>query len=1122
MKKSYTTNTFNKGIIMDLNPIVTPNDSLVNCLNGTLITYNGNENVLQNDMGNGRVETAYLPQGYVPLGTAELGGIMYIVSYNPITKKSQIGSFPSPERNITTDDLITPDSDLSLSDLYEGNTDFIRSKFKKLILLDDFLHPGDKFQIASKDLESPINIINGKNIISGKKEGNTNPDLYPRYLKLNVVAIQDNGIINNLNKTLIWHDNNYYILGEDINKNNGKISLDEYRNVIQSNYNIFNSKVDGKLAILAEFECIDDFSISWTAFKKESDTQSEDSESDNKDWNIYFYLNWTYSNKSSSDKINLYGLHIEETKQSNSEEAKSEQGNSRDIVISNYPKSNKIDNNDILYNEDTSFYTPMYVDDNIEADYENNNGITALRRNDGTDNDFFLDPNIVVNQDSESIQFDIYPTMPFGILKWMKQSISINVADLGSGKINLTQYKYYYNSKNNITLNWGLEAYVEKNKKINSLKFEYYEYNNSIGDYITKYETYIQNDYTINNKWSDGTENEFSFSPSKQEIISKDIRSGNDSKTVSILDDDKLYLVRIVIDYNGEQEICYYRFMYTFAIFNDKYHSCNDFKNIVLNDTLKNAISINTENININNINKEDKCIDSSNNEITSFEQYIDKEEIRKYNIKRDYSSNIEFDTKITTNYPGLSISIKNIEISKDKVTNSFSYNDIVQKSFANGSVSSGSFSSKISSKSNISNISLSNSSHINLNYSSNLSIPIEINYNNLSSINAQYQLTKLIVHCKWLLIYGRSKHIDLLTSSTYNRADEISKWTNTSDDSSDCRAITSYENVSKSIKNELSNCDILALRFRVCHDAKAGSQGNYTICGTGSWHKRGNGKWAHFDDNIYYDTNGKIDDAINLPLYCFLDNNDNVQALTFGLNTSQNKWYNINIQSQSSSNGDKTPNIGWNNIYKPIRFTQSDLSDDILRKPFEKYYRITNSIDTMNKYKWSRLFYYSNGTWKDIIYIPLNIDISLIVNNTELKSSKIISNLNYNSSYTNKVDVEVSNYEDFNNWIDKLIINSSTKSIVKLPNGSFKEIEVSTNSLYDSLGNKINYVKKDNGQGTQLSQNKDSTHKLLCQNNRIILRPGRNDLTIGYMGRQEEQSVAISDIIQINSDLYE
>nr|DAM35486.1 MAG TPA: hypothetical protein [Bacteriophage sp.] len=31
---------------MDLNPLTTPNNVLTNCLNGTLITYNGNENVL--------------------------------------------------------------------------------------------------------------------------------------------------------------------------------------------------------------------------------------------------------------------------------------------------------------------------------------------------------------------------------------------------------------------------------------------------------------------------------------------------------------------------------------------------------------------------------------------------------------------------------------------------------------------------------------------------------------------------------------------------------------------------------------------------------------------------------------------------------------------------------------------------------------------------------------------------------------------------------------------------------------------------------------------------------------------------------------------------------------------
>jgi len=82
------TNTFGEGLIMDLNPLTTPNNVLTSCLNGTIITYNGNEYVLQNDMGNGRVETAYLPAGYVPVGVTEFGGIVYVVSYNPQLDKS--------------------------------------------------------------------------------------------------------------------------------------------------------------------------------------------------------------------------------------------------------------------------------------------------------------------------------------------------------------------------------------------------------------------------------------------------------------------------------------------------------------------------------------------------------------------------------------------------------------------------------------------------------------------------------------------------------------------------------------------------------------------------------------------------------------------------------------------------------------------------------------------------------------------------------------------------------------------------------------------------------------------------------------------------------------------------
>ena len=69
-----------------------------------MITMNGNELVLQNDMGNGKVESAHLPAGYVPVGMTEFGGIIYVASHNPLTGQSQIGSFPSPERNISSDE----------------------------------------------------------------------------------------------------------------------------------------------------------------------------------------------------------------------------------------------------------------------------------------------------------------------------------------------------------------------------------------------------------------------------------------------------------------------------------------------------------------------------------------------------------------------------------------------------------------------------------------------------------------------------------------------------------------------------------------------------------------------------------------------------------------------------------------------------------------------------------------------------------------------------------------------------------------------------------------------------------------------------------------------------------
>ena len=45
-------NTFNEGMVLDNHPLMTPNRVLTDALNATLVTMNGNEMVLQNDMGN--------------------------------------------------------------------------------------------------------------------------------------------------------------------------------------------------------------------------------------------------------------------------------------------------------------------------------------------------------------------------------------------------------------------------------------------------------------------------------------------------------------------------------------------------------------------------------------------------------------------------------------------------------------------------------------------------------------------------------------------------------------------------------------------------------------------------------------------------------------------------------------------------------------------------------------------------------------------------------------------------------------------------------------------------------------------------------------------------------------
>lgn len=144
-----TVNTFTKGLQKDTNPMIQGTDTLTDALNATIVTMNGNEIILQNDMGNRRVDHAYLPEGYEPVGMKEYGGVIYVASLNPKTKMCQIGSFPSPQKRHQNKSY---DKSIDFSDcLSESNDGYIdENKIVQLfpLMSENSIHVGDKFVIV--------------------------------------------------------------------------------------------------------------------------------------------------------------------------------------------------------------------------------------------------------------------------------------------------------------------------------------------------------------------------------------------------------------------------------------------------------------------------------------------------------------------------------------------------------------------------------------------------------------------------------------------------------------------------------------------------------------------------------------------------------------------------------------------------------------------------------------------------------------------------------------------------------------------------------------------------------------------------------------------------------------
>lgn len=301
-------NTFGDGLVLDISPENTGANNLSSALNATLITANGNEMTLQNDMGNARVETAYLPDGYIPIGTCEFGDIIYIVSYNPLVNKAQIGCFPSPERNISSEEVSGLSQLLSsvdfqvLDDSGYPTGELKTMQVKKTLFDGKQLRPGDKYLVYTNNTNSITFFKNTSNYGTPSKDTD-----FPRLVKLRLASVDSDGKISYIDSDSTWYEkkgdmDRYFIAY--VNKTNGTTDIDSYRSLTNSAYSVFQSKNSGTLTLIAELETIDTFSCAYSALRKDVEKANGKEE---KIYEIFLHPSWTSSN----NNISIDGIVIE-------------------------------------------------------------------------------------------------------------------------------------------------------------------------------------------------------------------------------------------------------------------------------------------------------------------------------------------------------------------------------------------------------------------------------------------------------------------------------------------------------------------------------------------------------------------------------------------------------------------------------------------------------------------------------------------------------------------------------------------------------------------------------------------------------------------------------------------
>ena len=484
-------NQFAKGLQLDTHPMVQGNDTMSDCLNGTFVTMNGDEVILQNDMGNRKVDNAFLPAGYEPVGIKEYGGIIYLALYNPITNKSQLGSFPSPERIINSPykyediSLNIKTQELSDTDYFDSEFDvknsgkiyFLKNNQKLIPLTKDSIRAGDKFVLGGIDIvennnwDSEIKLSNFNNI-EGEKVKSPKNNYYT--LKLGVFN-SENEFVDITNSLLRWSSDG-----------NINTELDNITDILKFNTDSFVKPITS-----SDSDPFDDEQLLEERQAVPSNTYSYKLVSPiylNLVYNTIQRFNYKiYIQKASNE--NQYNIIIEGTFVYNCPDGINT-GDTGDDVYAHYYQGDLPNNNDNLGIDLYIKKDNQYELINGEISSESNSTVYDPESNLYTAKRTFLYKNQSGIFDNENncdffigvksgftTEVDNNNSFPIYIEN-LSDSDIINKENLDSGEISLSEYRYYVNNSNDTEITYKFRFYPKYGINISNFKLQLREITN--------------------------------------------------------------------------------------------------------------------------------------------------------------------------------------------------------------------------------------------------------------------------------------------------------------------------------------------------------------------------------------------------------------------------------------------------------------------------------------------------------------------------------------------------------------------------------------------------------------------------------------------------------------------